>query len=241
MKKFIFSMLAGFCATGLISAQESCMALFPNTQGTTWVTKCYDAQDNLLGMTTYMVKDFSETATGPDTEITFTVNDVLGEVVNQGEMNAYCTNGDFYMKTVSNPQDMDITRMISSNVNLLGSFLDYPDTFNDFPFTGDFKMDGAEFTIEPKGDRKDFVRVRVYNRSYDKNEKVTTPAGTFDASKISYNVEVYDNENKESKTFKNVEWYALGHGIVRSEAYGENDQLVNYTILSSFDDLTSAR
>lgn len=240
MKKMIFSLLAGFACIGMTTAQESCMALFPNTQGTTWTTKCYDAQDNLLGKTTYVVTDYSENMSGPDTRINFTVIDTMGVVLNQGELNAHCTNGDFFMRSVSQPMDTDITRMISTNVNLLGSFLNYPDTFSsNFPYNSVFDMDGGQFTIEPKGDRKDFVRVRVYNRSYDKNERITTPAGSFDASKITYNVEVYNNENKETKTFRNTEWYALGHGIIRSEAHDSNNNLVNYTVLSTFGDLTS--
>jgi len=240
MKKLIFSLLAGFACVGMTSAQSDCMALFPDTKGTTWMTKCYDAQDNMLGSTTYVVKDYSDNIAGPETHITYTAKNVLGEITSQGELDAYCTNGDFFMKSKSQVEDPNITGMISSNINLLGSFLDYPDTFNSaYPFNGQFQMDAGEFTIEPKGDRKDAVKVRVFNRNYEKNEKITTPAGTFDASKITYDVEVHNQETKKTETFKNVEWYALGAGIIRSEAYNSNNELVNYTILTNMDELVS--
>lgn len=240
MKKLVFSLLAGFACAGMASAQSDCMALFPDTKGTTWMTKCYDAQDNMLGSTIYMVQDYNESVSGPETRITYTSMDAIGEVTSQGELDAYCTNGDFFMKSKSQVADTDLSRMVSSNINLLGSFLDYPDTFNDaYPFDGTFQMDAGEFTIEPKGDKKDALKVRVYNRSYDKNEKVTTPAGTYDASKITYNVEVYNNNTKKTETFKNTEWYALGAGIVRSESHNSNNQLVSYTVLTEMNELVS--
>lgn len=235
MKKFVFSLFAVAGFIGSASAQDDCTAMLPTTLGTVWETKCYDATDNLVGLTTYVVKDSYDNINGANTEIVFTTKDSIGGIQNQGKLDAYCQNGDFFMKSESQPQFTDISRMISSNVNLMGSFLNYPNTFNSAdPFnTSQFAMDGGEFTIEPKGDRKDFVRVRVYNRSFDKNEKITTPAGTFDASKITYNVEVYDNDRKESKTYKNVEWYAVGAGVVRAEAYDSNNNLQNYTVLAS--------
>jgi len=232
MRKFISSSLAIFAFAGFLSAQDGCMALFPNDKGTTWETKCYNSGDQLVGSTKYMVKDYSEMPSGPNTEIVFTVMNANGEVQNQGEMEAYCNEGDFYVKSESHPVNSDITSMISSNVNLLGSFLNYPNTFN---MNDPFDMEGGEFTIKPKADKKDFVRVRIHNRSFEKNEKVTTPAGTFDASKISYEVEVYDNANKKTMNYKNVEWYAVGAGIVRAEAYDSNNKMDNYTVLASLD------
>jgi len=235
MRKFSLAVLAVCMFGGITSAQESCMALFPKEKGSTLVTKCYDADNNELGTTTYTVIGESENQYNENMQVGFTMVDNKGDVLNQGVLQASCEDGDLFMKSVNHTTLPNVTKLISSNVYLMADALDYPDTFSD-AFSSTFKMDGGEFTIHPKKDKKDFVKVRVYNRSYDKNEKVTTSAGTFDASRISYFLDVYDSESKETKTYKNVEWYASGAGIVRSEAHDKDGKLENYTVLASLSD-----
>jgi len=235
MRKFSLTVLAVCMFVGITSAQESCMALYPKEKGSTLVTKCYDANNNELGTTTYTVIGAGENYFNDNMQVGFTMVDNNGDVLNQGVLQTSCEDGDFFMKSVNHTSLPNVTKLISSNVNLMAEALDYPDTFSD-AFSSTFKMDGGEFTIHPKKDKKDFVKVRVFNRSYDKNEKITTPAGTFDASKITYSLEVYDSESKETKTFKNIEWYAPGAGIVRSEAHDKDGKLENYTVLASLSD-----
>jgi len=236
MKKFVFCMLSVFVYISAASAQD-CMMMYPDTKGSTMVTQSYDANDNLMFKTNYVVQESVDYPQGPNTNMTFSVMDNQGNVVDQGKLDAYCNNGDFYMKSVNRSTCPEVMKVLATaNTELMGSYLDYPDTFNDnFPFQGDFKMDGAEFTVKDKGNSKDFMKVRVYGRNYDKNEKITTPAGTFDAAKINFNVEVYDNETKETKTYKNTEWYAVGAGIVRTEVRDNDNNLMSYTVLSTLD------
>ena len=82
-------------------------------------------------------------------------------------------------------------------------------------------MSAADFTIATKDGKP--VTMRVFNRSLEKDEQVTTPAGTFDSSLISYNVEItYDGQRSE---LHGREWYVSGTGVVRSEIYDRNHDL----------------
>lgn len=72
--------------------------------------------------------------------------------------------------------------------------------------------------------------VRVTNCEYKKTEYISTPAGTFHASKRSLVFNV--NRNNKVETCKRIEWYGEGVGIVRSETYNEEGSLENYTVLT---------
>jgi hypothetical protein len=63
----------------------------------------------------------------------------------------------------------------------------------------------------------------------DAIEDVTTPAGTFNCVKISYDI--------ETKTFmtmraSGIEWYAKDVGVVRSESYNGKGKLTGYSVLN---------
>lgn len=237
MKKLFISAVSIIACAGLTYAQSECSYLFPNTKGAKMTTQCYDAQNHLLGTTTYQVESENENILGSNSEIAYSMQDITGNVVNAGVIENICNDGNVYIKTTTKADLGDVTRMLSSNINLMGSYLDYPDTYDPLdPFNGAFDQGEADLTLKTKDKSMKPLRVRIYNRHFEKNEPITTPAGTFDTSKISFTVEVHDDNDKSTKTYKNVEWYSLGKGIVRSEAYDNKDQLVNYTVLTAMNE-----
>jgi len=236
MKSICLMAFAALSSVGFLSAQESCMALFPKTKGAVLVNKGYDSQNHLLTTTTYTVQESYDYMSGSSNEINFSMTDSLGNVVDQGSLEARCDEGNFYMKLMSASANPNIVGMLAGNAELVGDFLDYPNTFNDdYPFDGNFAMEEGEFTVKSKSDKDNFARVNIRNRSYDKREKITTPAGTFDASKISYVFDVYNGKEKKTKTYKGVEWYAPSFGIVKSETYDNNNNLINRTELAEME------
>lgn len=237
MKKLSILAVSIVACLGSAFAQDDCNYLFPNTKGTTMTTQCYDAQNHLMGTTTYMVSDENQNALGSSTEIAYSVKDTMGNIVNAGTIENTCEDGDIFIKTTSKAEMGDVTRMLSSNINLLGSYLDYPNTYDPMnPFDGSFNQGEADLTLKLKDKSMKPVRVRIYDRNFEKNEPITTPAGTFDTSKISFMVEVYDGNDKTTKKYKTVEWYSLGKGFIRSESYDDNNQLTNYTVLTAMNE-----
>lgn len=237
MKKFFISALSVLACAGVANAQSECNFLFPTVKGSVITTKCYDAQDNLLGTTTYQVSDENMGYNSTSSEIMYSVTDRNGQVVNAGKIENTCNNGNVHVRSTSQGANMNnIGQMLSANINLMGSTLDYPDTFSAMPPFGNlFERSEAELTL--KSERKgDIARVKLYDRTYEKNDIVSTPAGQFNTTKTSYKVDVYDDNNNKQGTYRNVEWYSLGNGIVRAESYNDDDQLVNYTVLTAMND-----
>lgn len=170
MKKFFLIALSAIMGTGLASAQDSgCLTLFPTVSGAQLVTKSYDASNNLLSTTTYTVGDAYQNYYADNAEIGYTTVDAMGNVIEQGTMETSCQDDNFYMKSVNRASLGSIQSMIPQNIEFIGNFLDYPNTFaTSAPYDQTFEMDGGEFKIQDKNDKKEFMRVRVYNRRYEK-------------------------------------------------------------------------
>lgn len=235
MKKIVFLLMFVLTSIGVTLAQDDCLPFFPSEEGATMVTESYDSNKNLLFTVKYHVKETYNSLARDNSYIAFKITDKSGKEVDHGYLEAYCDNDGFYMKSVNWANNLDVMKDLSlSNVQLLGGYLDYPDFFRGTLLGDDlFKIDEAEFTIKDKANSKDYMRVRIHDRKYLKNEKIETPAGTFDAAKTTFRIEVYDHQTKKSHTYKNTEWYALGAGIVKSEIYDTTGKLMNYTELVS--------
>ncbi len=231
--KTLFFVFTFIVLSIVLMAQDDCMYFFPSDKGTVLVTKNYDAKGNLLSTMTYMVNKMYQTVDGSNIEIVFTIINSKDSLIDSGILNARCDDGTFYMTMSNRILSPDAIKMLEKDTELVGDFLDYPDSFGD-DFSdynnGDFKMSGGKFTIQSKKDKKIFAHIDVFGRQYEKNEKITTPAGTFDAAKVTFNFTI--TENKKKTAYKGVEWYAVNAGIIRSETYDKKGNLQNYSVLT---------
>ncbi len=223
---FIFMFTVTSC---VLMAQDDCMYFFPPNEGDILVTKNYDNKDTLLSTISYKVNKMDQTINGSNIDIVFKITNSKDSLIDSGSLDAKCEDGIFYMSMSNRILSPDAIKILEKDTELVGDFLDYPDPFGDF-FSGDFKMNGGKFTVQDKKDKKIFAHVNIFGRKYEKNEKVTTPAGTFDAAKVTFNFTI--SENKKTTMYEGVEWYALNAGIIRSETYDKKGNLQNYSVLT---------
>lgn len=235
MKKVV-ALFACFCLASIYVSAQDCLAFFPSNEGATLTTKTYNGDSKLLNTMTYKVQKSYDYTDGTDMQVAFMMTDNYNNVIDRGNIDASCIDGNFYLKMANRSMSPEVMGMLGSNTELVGNFLDYPDTFNaGDPFNGVFQMDAGEYTLQSKTNKNEKMHVRVYDRVYDKNEKMTSPAGTFDTTKISFRFDC--TKDGVTKTHKGVEWYAPGAGIIRTETYDLNDNLENYTELFSMQNI----
>jgi hypothetical protein len=179
----------------------------------------------------YRVNQTFEYSPGITVEVGFTMTDSKNSVIDRGAIEARCDEGrNFYLNMKNRSFSPLVMNILGSNTALIGNFLDYPNVFNDdYPYTSDMPMSDGGFSIKSE-DTGAYINVRVYSRNYEKTEKITTPAGTFNAAKISFYFDV--TSDKVTKIYKGVEWYAGYAGIVRSETYDNKGKLQIYTVLT---------
>jgi hypothetical protein len=73
------------------------------------------------------------------------------------------------------------------------------------------------------------MNVEVSNRKVIGQEKITTPAGTFECVKLSQDVKTKMIVNVEASS---VDWYAEEIGLVRSESFNTSGKLLGYSELT---------
>lgn len=237
MKKIIFSLVALAAAvftTTTVFAQYNPLENLPNKKGERIVNKCYDSEGNLHATMSYEIADYYVGELNDYLEIVFTLTDAAGEVIDYGTIYANYDGENLNLSMSNRPEEADIASYISMNTKLMNDFLDYPDPFysND-PFqTSPFALEGAKYTIKKGAGANHQMNIQVSDREWVADEKVTTPAGEFEASKIRFNLDVYDNNTRKTTTYNGTEWYAIGDGIVRTEITDQKGNIVDYSMVT---------
>lgn len=93
-----------------------------------------------------------------------------------------------------------------------------------------------EMHIEGKvNGKKTDVYFKVEDRKVWGEEKVNTPAGTYNAFKLSYNMDIRFKVMGMGipMKVKVLEWYSPGVGVIKTESFNKNGQLEERSVLSS--------
>ncbi|MCC8034338.1 MAG: hypothetical protein LIO77_00170 [Rikenellaceae bacterium] len=234
MKKIIFAFCAAVAGLGAAGAQDNMLQFLPNEEGTQIISKSYDANNVHQATMTMTIMDHYEYIDGQELDINYVITDADGNTLNTGKIDAEYNNGTFMLHMKSGAISPTIGRYISTTSELTGDFLDYPNYYADpMQLESKFIMDGGTFTISSAETKRPIAQVYKYGRQIEGSEEVTTPAGTFDATKITFSLQV--EENGEKSTYRGVEWYTPGSGVVRSEIYDNDRNLLDYTVLTAIE------
>ena len=134
------------------------------------------------------------------------------------------------MNSFLNPEQMGAYE--NMEVEIDGDFLQLPSdlqpgmTLPDASVAIKMKKSGIEMMS---------LTILIFDRQVEKFESITTPAGTFNCAKIVYGVQSKMGQAIpiNVKT-SGAEWLAKGTGMVKSEQYDENQNLMSYSLLTEF-------
>lgn len=224
--KILYVALASFLAAGAMA--QDCTFFFPQTKGTQMIKKGYDAQGNLQSVMTYVVDDVDNRPSGLEVEANYVFTDNKGTVVDRGDVDAFCQDGEFFieMKEILNTPSFVTT--VNSELAATDQVINYPNV-QQGAGDGDTYFDDVNVQIYSKKNRKDRKNISIYDREYVKTEAITTPAGTFDCTKVKFKMKA--RSPKETIEGYGYEWYAPNVGVVRSEQYNNANALQSYTVL----------
>ncbi len=235
MKKLVFSLVAVMAFSWAMRAQE-CTPYFPAEEGKELVYQFYDAKDKPTLKAHYRVVDVKDTPDG----LKITIENWYESTAEKEKkkkkeeemlpdtlfFDYYCKGGRFYI---------DMTSALSK---ILGMYqeADLDIQSNDLVLPSDLKvgqtLPDAGVTVVVRGDggiKLVTITSNALHRRVAEKEKVTTPAGTFDCYKITYDVEGKVGFVKTHA--KGATWYAKGVGTVRSESYDKKGKLQSYQVL----------
>lgn len=205
---------------------QNCSVFMPLQEGQKMEYTNYNHKDKVQGKTETTVMSRSESAQGISASIK---SDVFLDEEKSAttEYELQCKKGVLYM-------DMDV--MIPENtfdafknmeIKIDGDLLEFPTELNE----GDRLKDATmNISVAMQGMPISEMKMNITNRTVEKKEQITTPAGPFDCVKISYNVVSEIGSLKMST--KTIQWYSDGIGMVKSEEYDKNGKLQGYSLLT---------
>lgn len=206
-----------------------CNEFYELENNTEWEMENYNAKDKLTGRNTWKVNSLTKTASGYTASVHNTLTNEKGKELAKSDLEIKCEHGVFYM---------DMRNFISEDqLKALGSYETKVDATNlEVPSklsAGQTLKDG-KITITAVGSGIPInMTVNITDRKVIGQESITTPAGTFNAYKISSNMTLQNQMGiNMTFNFSATEWIAPKVGLVRSESYNKNGKLVGYSVLS---------
>ena len=123
-------------------------------------------------------------------------------------------------------KDMQMDQFEDMDVSFESEDLSLPADLN----PGDVLKDASiSISVSSGGMKIMSMNVSITDRKVEGMESVTTPAGTFECARVSYNVVT---KSMFTMTTKAVAWYAKGIGTVKTEDYDKKGKLAGYSVLS---------
>ncbi|HRY33621.1 MAG TPA: hypothetical protein P5531_11695 [Bacteroidales bacterium] len=229
MKKSVmfscFLLMIAFSLTKAFS--QDCTSYMPVKEGTRMEMKHFDAKDKLESSTRMTILKKHNTPDGYAIDVQVNSFDAKGKEAMSNKLTFRCSHGEFIWDMNDLMKGMPAMEgMEDMKIKISGSDLKFPSRLQ----VGQ-KLEDAEinFAMESGGMVMMTIKVRIINRKVVAKENITTPAGTFDCYKLSYEV---DTESMFSMKMFQTDWIAEETGVVRSENYDQNNKLTSYSLLT---------
>jgi hypothetical protein len=230
MKSLVLSLFL-VVATTLLSQAQDCLGVSLK-QGSGFEMLNYNAKDKQIGKVMYQVTSVSKEGGATVVNIQAQTEDDKGKQQPPYTIKYTCTGSELIADMSGLFQSMQQSNLKNSEMKLKVNQLVYPGKLNPGQKLADGTME-AEMTTN--GSMTMTMVMNVTNRLVDGKESITTPAGTFDAYKVTSDM------NTESRimgmpiraTMKTVSYRASNQIFdVKTETYNKNGKLMGYSVLS---------
>lgn len=226
MKKFILPLM--FIFSTIIVHSQICDGYYPSVVGQSWEVTNYNARDKVESIQKSKVISSEQADGGLLVTIAVTSFDNNEKETTNHQFTTFCKDGNFSidMKAFMNPgtmqsedvqlqieaKNMDIPTKLYAGQKLPESWMKISMQMEGMPSMGT-------------------QTINIKNRVVEGFESVTTPAGTFECVKISYDTEM---KSMFSITLKSVSWYSIGAGVVRTDTFDSKGKPQGSSVLTKF-------
>jgi hypothetical protein len=220
--------LAVFCYSSISALlAQDCALYYPDKENTQMEYKQYDKKGGLSGSSIQKITSIKQTANSTEIAVSAESFDAKGKSLGTANLKARCEGGVFYidMSNYLNQQSTDAYKDMEMSVE--GGNLEMPSGMK----AGDVLKDGdLKMSFSSGGMNVMNMEVSITNRKVEAIENLTTPAGTFECYKISYDIAT---KMMITVKMKGVEWYAKKVGMIKSESYSKDGKLQGSTVLNA--------
>jgi hypothetical protein len=221
--------ILGLAAVSIaIGYSQDCQMYFPAEEGTEIEIQNFNQKDKLAGST--IQKVLSKQVEGNNVSVTIGHQsfDEKGKELGTGEYNIRCEDGTFYLDMRNYLDEQALSAYQDMELEVEARDMEFP---NDMDVGK--SLPDASITVRVKADNNLPVftmTVFITSRKVEAKEQITTPAGTFDCYKMTFDM---DTKMLMRIQAKGIEWIAKDVGMVRSESYNKKGKLQEYSILSN--------
>lgn len=228
--KLIISILISILSWSFIFGQN-CQDLYPFKQGVSFTTQHFNGKNKLTTTVKQKMLSVENNSSQYTAELDNEVLDGKNKSINKFKSKVMCdgTNLMIDSRAFSGQGMNDMPPNTNIEVKFSGDNFDFPvnaiagQTLKDINFGSESYMNGMKIMS---------FNMKITGRKVEAIEKVTVPAGTFEAYKMSYTSEV--KTMGMTKKYKTVSWIAKGVGMVKSENYDDKGTLNSYSQLTEF-------
>lgn len=226
MKKiFTILILCGMVYTGVQS--QDCQLYYPDMVNAQLEYKNYDKKGNLAGSSIQKITDIKKSGGSVAISVSSESFDAKGKSLGKVDLKARCEGGVYYidMQNYMGQQSMDAYKDMEMKIE--GGSIELPSAMKagDVLKNGDMKMSFSSGGMTIMN-----MTINISNRKVDAVENLTTPAGTFECYKISFDVATKMMVNVKTR---GVEWFAKGVGMVKNETYSTDGKLLGSSVLTA--------
>ncbi|TVQ07105.1 MAG: hypothetical protein EA361_18775 [Bacteroidetes bacterium] len=230
MSKLAITAFFLFISFGLFA--QDCDLYIPMEEGKGFQYQNFNRRDRLEGVNEVIIKNVNRKSDRTEAVMQARYYDSRERLQHEGEYMITCKGNELIidMQSIIDQTQMESFEGMEVSLTTIDN-LTIPGNIS----VGDKLPDGKMIMKVSMGGRTmSEMNFTTQNRTVEGKETITTPAGTFESYKITYeNVMDTRTMGITRKTVtKGVEYFSPGVGNVRSEFYDDRDRLQSYTVLS---------
>jgi len=221
-------LIALFCYSSIAALiAQDCPMYYPDKENTQMEYKQYDKKGGLAGSSIQKITGIKKTANSTEVEVSAEHFDAKGKSLGTANLIARCEGGVFYIDMSNYMNQGSMEGYEDMEMTVEGGNLEMPSNMKagDILPNGNMKMSFASGGMTVMN-----ITIAITNRKVEAVENLTTPAGTFECYKISYDIATKMMINVK---MKGIEWYTKNVGMVKSESYNNDGKLQGSTVLSA--------
>ncbi|MEM8567682.1 MAG: hypothetical protein AAGF85_14570 [Bacteroidota bacterium] len=221
MKTVLIFLLSFLVVVGGSFAQ--CNPYFDLQEGSKWEITNYSGKGKFQGKQQSEIKTLETGSNGWKATMATKIYDKKNKIIYDKDVDMACDNGVVTLDLTRLIPDEQLQTFKDMNMQVEMDNIEVPEKLE----TG-MILDNGSVTIS--GDLPMTMTVTITDRKVEGIETITTPAGSFECYKISYNVGTKMLTNMKST---GVDFIAEGVGMVRNETYSKSGKLIGYSELTS--------
>lgn len=225
--KHYFLLLAALCFTvGTTVAQSSCSQYYPLVEGTSLQYTNYDKKGKEEGQMDYKVTNVNESGDTVSATMVMEISDQKGNTFSS-DYDITCDGNVVRIDFKSLMNEQMLSQMGEMEMDITGTDVELP---NNLSVGQELPDSNVNVKMKMGGVMNMNMDVETINRKVEKQESVTTPAGTFDCYVI-YS-ETRTKMMMSNQTMPSRVWLAEGVGMVKQESYNKSGKLVASSLLT---------